>query len=375
MIPYSRQLIDDSDIEAVVSVLKSGFLTQGPRVPEFEERLCELTGAAHAVVMNSATSALYAAYSAMELQVDDEVILPPITFAATANMLCQLGIRPVFADVGPDGAICPASIKEKMTEKTRAVVPVDFAGHPVEMDAIREIAQENGLRVISDSSHALGSAYRGKKVGTLADATIFSFHAIKPITTGEGGALLTDDPEVAEKARRICSHGVVKKQLWNSEMEELGFNFRLSDIGCALGISQLQRLESFITAREKIAAYYDERFASQEWFQTIAVPAESRSTHHLYPILLRQELWCPKEEIFTELRARGIGVQVHYKPVYRYRYYRELLGEIVLPGAEAFYKAELSIPCHQAMSGDDAVWVADQLLEVLEKHAAGRCRA
>ncbi|WP_086280463.1 UDP-4-amino-4,6-dideoxy-N-acetyl-beta-L-altrosamine transaminase [Campylobacter devanensis] len=366
MMVYSRQKIEDDDIQAVVEALKSDMLTCGNRVVDFESALCELTGAKFAVAMNSATSALHAAYIALGVGPGDEVITTPITFAATANAAIMCGARIKFADVLLNGNINPASIKELISDKTKVITAVDFGGYPVDMDAIKALIKEQDIKIIDDASHALGSSINGKMVGTLADATIFSFHAIKPITTFEGGALLTNNEEIAKSARLTRSHGMVKKQSWNMDMVTLGYNYRLSDVACALGLSQLKKLDKFINRRYEIAKIYDDAFKNSKYLKTIDIPDNIRSARHLYPVLLNSNLWCVKEDIYNELHAMGIGVQVHYKPTYQFSFYKNLYGEMRLDGAEDFYRAELSLPCHQMMSDDDAKFVIANLNELLE---------
>ncbi|WP_086236064.1 UDP-4-amino-4,6-dideoxy-N-acetyl-beta-L-altrosamine transaminase [Campylobacter devanensis] len=366
MMVYSRQKIEDDDIKAVVEALKSDMLTCGERVVEFESALCELTGAKFAVAMNSATSALHAGYIALGVGSGDEVITTPITFAATANAAIMCGARIKFADVLLNGNINPASIKELISDKTKIITAVDFGGYPVDMDAIKALIKEQDIKIIDDASHALGSSINGKMVGTLADATIFSFHAIKPITTFEGGALLTNDENIAKSARLTRSHGMVKKQAWNMDMVTLGYNYRLSDVACALGLSQIKKLDKFINRRYEIAKIYDDAFKNSKYLKTIDIPDNIRSARHLYPVLLNSNLWCVKEDIYNELHAMGIGVQVHYKPTYQFSFYKNLYGEMRLDGAENFYRAELSLPCHQMMSDDDAKFVIANLNELLE---------
>ena len=220
--------------------------------------------------------------------------------------------------------------------------------------------------MLDDASHALGSSRGGVKVGAKADVSIFSFHPVKPLTTFEGGALATNDDEIARLARLYRSHGIAKKRLWDSDQSLLGYNYRLPDVACALGLNQLKRLDETITAREKIAKFYDKKFDKNPYFSTVKLPSDVISSRHLYPILLFRQFWCAKEDIFAALHARGIGVQVHYKPTYKFSFYRERYGEISVPSAEDFYAAELSIPCHQCMSLEDANFVADTLFEVLK---------
>ena len=398
MIPYSRQQITDADIKAVVNALKHDILTGGDKVGEFEAAIAEYVGVKHVVAMNSATSALHVAYLAFgvgensaqskrtnlssqasensgDLNEKDEVITTPITFAATANAALMAGAKVKFCDVKKDGNIDENALEALITPQTKVITPVDFGGNPVALDKILNIAAKYGIKVLDDASHALGSSQNGVKVGSKADASIFSFHPVKPLTTFEGGALATNDDEIARLARLYRSHGIAKKRLWDSDMSLLGYNYRLSDVACALGLSQLARLDEMIAKRNEIAKFYDEKFAKNPYFSTTAIPSGTVSSRHLYGILLFPNFWCAKEDIFAELHARGIGVQVHYKPTYKFSFYRELYGEISLPNAEDFYRAELSIPCHQNMSLKDAEFVAQTLFETLAKFDAKQgCR-
>lgn len=373
MIPYSTQLIEEDDIAAVVEILRSSHLTQGSKVQEFEEAIAHYVGARYCITFNSATSALLAAYAVAGIGQDDEIITTPISFVATSNMAIALGAKPVFCDIKMDGNIDETLIESLITPSTKAIVPVDFAGKPVAIHAIKKIAQKYNLVVIDDASHALGSAINHERIGSHADMTIFSFHAIKPITTGEGGAVVTDNEEYAKALRLFRSHGIVKKQLWNSDMVSLGHNFRMTEFAAALGLSQLSKINRFIQTRETIANYYDERFKNHKLFSTIPIDAHEQSARHLYPLLLHPELQCVKEEIFTELQEKELGVQVHYKPIYQNSFYKKRYGEQRLTTAETFYKSELSIPCHQKMSIMDAEAVADIVLEVIEKYAYRGC--
>ncbi|MDD2357043.1 MAG: UDP-4-amino-4,6-dideoxy-N-acetyl-beta-L-altrosamine transaminase [Thiovulaceae bacterium] len=373
MIPYSRQSISQEDIDEVVRVLQSSHLTQGKEVELFEEAICEYIGCKFAITFNSATSALLGAYAVSDIEPDDEIITTPISFVATSNMFVALGAKPIWCDVKLDGNIDERFIERLITPKTKAIVPVDFAGKPVEIAKINEIAKKHNLLLIQDSSHAFGSSIDGQKIGTFADMTIFSFHAIKPLTTGEGGCVVTDNAEFAKRLRLFRSHGMVKKQLWNSDMVMLGHNFRLTEFAAALGRSQLKRLDKFLHARDEIAHYYDERFAGNKLFSTIKLEDNTSSSRHLYPIILSPALQCPKEDIFTELQERGLGVQVHYKPIYQNSYYIEKFGETRLHVSNDFYRSELSIPCHQEMSMEDAKFVADSFLEVIEKQSYRGC--
>jgi len=373
MIPYSTQLIDDDDIAAVTAVLKSSHLTQGSQVEAFEKALCDYTGAKYAVTFNSATSALMGTYASAGIGQDDEIITTPISFVATSNMAIALGAKTVFCDVKLDGNIDERLIEKLITPKTKAIVPVDFGGKPVALSKIQEIADKHQLLVIEDACHALGSEIEGKKIGSFSDMTIFSFHAIKPITTGEGGAVLTDNKAYADKLRRFRSHGIIKKKFWNMDMIEMGYNYRLTDIAAALGLSQMKKLDSFIAQRNEIAAYYDERFKGHKLFQSILIPKNTGSARHLYPVTLIPSLQCPKEDIYASLHEKGIGVQVHYKPIHQNSFYIDQYGKQSFAVAEDFYRSELSLPCHQKMSLDDAVYVADTFLDVLQAYSIRGC--
>lgn len=373
MIPYSTQSIGDDDIAAVVNVLKSSHLTQGDEVEAFEAEIAAYIGTRHAVVFNAATSALFAAYSAAGIGAEDEVLTTPISFVATSNMAVAAGATPVFCDVKLDGNIDERFVERAITPRTKAIVPVDFAGKSVEIETLREIADRNGVMLIEDASHAFGSRFRDRKVGAYADMAIFSFHAIKPLTTGEGGAVVTNDDALAERLRLFRSHGMVKKRFWNSDMVSLGYNLRMTDIAAALGRSQLKKVDAFIARRNEIAAYYDERFAGEKLFSVTKMPEHLYSSRHLYPVLLAPELQCPKEEIFAALHERGIGVQVHYKPIYKNSFYEKRFGDQRFPVAEDFYRSELSIPCHQRMTLEDAGRVADILLDTVGRYRYRSC--
>ena len=367
MLSYSRQLIEEDDIKAVVEVLKSPFLAQGPKVQEFEADLCSYCNVKYAVTFNSATSALLGAYSVAGIGEGDEIITTPISFVATSNMFVTLGAKPVWCDVRLDGNIDETKIEALITPKTKAIVVVDFAGKPVAFKSIQAIAKKYNLLLIDDASHALGSSYEETKIGSFGDMNIFSFHAIKPITTTEGGAVLTNNEEYAQKLRLFRSHGIIKKKLWNSDMVSMGYNLRMTEVAAALGISQLKKLDSFVQKREVIANYFDKRFEGQKLFLTQKIPNNTTSSRHLYPLILNPELHCMKEEIFVKMQERGLGVQVHYKPIYQNSFYKEKFGDFSLPVANNFYLCEISIPCNQAMSMEDAKYVADSVIEIVNE--------
>ena len=374
MIPYSKQLIEQDDIDIVVDTLKSDYLTGGEKPKEFAHSLASYVGTKYASVLNSATSALFATYNAIGLKEGDEVITTAISFVATSNMILATGAKPVFVDISFDGNINPQKIQVAITQHTKAIVTVDYAGVSVDVKAIREIAIRYNLIWISDSSHSLGGEVDGKKVGSFADLSIFSFHAIKPITTFEGGAVVTNNKIYHDKIELFLSHGIVKKQFYNQDMIEFGYNLRLSAVASALGINQLKKLDTSIARREEIFEYYYDRFKnSQQIFINHPKP-NIKSSHHLTPIMLDRSLWCPKEDIYKELISKGIGVQVHYKPIYQHSYYKKLYKNIRLLNSDEFYKSELSIPNHQGLSDSDVQMIADSIQEVLQKYSNSSCR-
>ncbi len=375
-IPYSRQLIEDDDIKAVAEVLKSDYLTQGPKVTEFENALAEYCDAKFAVVFSNGTAALHASYFAAGIKEGDEVIIPPITFAATGNAALYLGAKPVFVDIeSGTGNINPALIEEKITHKTKAIIPVHYSGHPVNLDKIHEVAKKYNLIVIEDAAHAIGSRYKRKKIGGLSAMTELSFHPVKPITTGEGGAVLTNDENYYEKMKIFRTHGITNLHRylnhkdeggWYYEMQHLGFNYRLTDIQAALGISQLKKLDRFISERRKIRDFYYEAFENIDEIEITKEKEYSYSSWHLFPIRLKGKLVKDRKEIFTHLRNNKIWVQVHYIPVYFLPYYKSLgYKEGLCPAAEEFYRSEISIPIFHGMTLDEAKYVVDKLLSFI----------
>jgi perosamine synthetase len=345
-------------------VLRSDWLTTGPKVGEFEEAFAHRVGAAHAVSFSSGTAALHAAAFAAGLKAGDEAITTPMTFAATANCVLYTGATPVFADVSRDTLnLDPDQIVKRLSSKTRAVLPVDYAGHPADVSAILEIARKNGLIVIEDACHALGAEYKKRHVGNIADMTVFSFHPVKHITTGEGGMVTTNDPQFDETLRRFRNHGISsdarQRQAsgqWYYEMVLLGFNYRLPDIVCALGIEQLKKLDANLARRREIAGRYTAAFAEIPGVIPPTVRAEANPAWHLYPIRLQLErLTADRGEIFRALRAENIGVNVHYIPVHLHPYYREKSGYRVgeFPVAEDAYARLISLPMFHGMADQD----------------------
>ncbi len=378
-IPYGKQLIDEDDINAVVEVLKSDFITQGKKVPEFERKLADYCGAKYTVVFNSGTSALHGAYFALGLTEGDEFITTPMTFAATSNAGLYLGAKPVFVDVEPDtGNINVEKIENHITPNTKLISLVHYAGHPVDMEKIKYIADKYNLKVVEDACHALGGMYKGEKIGNcrFSDATVFSFHPVKHITTGEGGAVLTNDKEIYEKLLMFRNHGITKDKDkfinqpdgdWYYEMQLLGYNYRMTDIQAALGISQLKKLDSFIEKRRNIAATYNEAFKDNPYFETPVEKDYAYHAYHLYPIRLKDEYKEKKQEIFSKFREEGIGVQVHYIPVYWHPYYQNLgYKKGLTPVAEDFYQREISLPIYPVMKDEDIEFVINKVWKVFK---------
>ena len=302
----------------------------------------------------------------LDIKKGDEIITTPISFVATSNMFITLGAKPIWCDVKKDGNINEELIENLITNKTKAVVVVDFAGKPVEFEKITKIAKKHNLILIDDASHAFGSSIENKKVGSFCDASIFSFHAIKPITTGEGGMVVTNDEKLYNHLKLIRSHGITKKELWYFDMQEMGYNFRLTDIAAALGVSQLKKIDNFIRIRNEIASYYDKRFKGHKFFSTQNIDKNQISSRHLYPVLLSKKLHDKKELVFKELLKNSIGTQVHYKPIYQNSYYKQKFGYVDLKEANNFYNSEISLPCHHAMKINDAKFIADTFLKIID---------
>jgi perosamine synthetase len=364
LLPYGRQSIGEEDIQAVVDVLRSDWLTTGPKVSEFEEAFAAWVGAVQAVSFSSGTAALHGAAFAAGLKGGDEAITTPMTFAATANCVMYQGATPIFADVSADTLnLNPEQVAARISRRTRALLPVDYAGHPAELDAIQELAAKNGLIVIEDASHALGAEYKGRRAGSIADMTVFSFHPVKHLATGEGGMVTTDRADFAEALRRFRNHGISSEARqrqsmgqWHYEMLLLGFNYRLTDIACALGLSQLKKLEGNLSRRRKVAARYAAAFRDLEAVTLPAVRANTNPAWHLYPIRLNLEkLNADRGQIFRALRAENIGVNVHYIPVHFHPYYRDRFGDHAgeFPIAEDAYERLISLPMFHGMSDGD----------------------
>jgi len=376
LLPYGRQSISEEDIQAVVDVLRSDWLTTGPKVGEFEEALAAWLGAKYAVAFSSGTAALHGAAFAAGLKPGDEAITSPLTFAATANCVLYQGARPVFADVSPDTLnLDPDRFAERITGNTRAVLPVDYGGHPADLDPILALADRHGLIVIEDACHALGAEYHGRRTGSVAHMSVFSFHPVKHLATGEGGMVTTDRADLAESLRRFRNHGISsdarQRQAsgqWHYEMVALGFNYRLTDIACALGLSQLKKLDASLTRRREIAACYTAAFRN---LRGVVVPSERPNVNpawHLYPIRVNPaQLNTDRAQVFRALRAEHIGVNVHYIPVHLHPYYRERFGYQggEYPVAEAAYEQLISLPMFHGMTDQDVEDVISALQKVI----------
>ncbi|GAA9173276.1 UDP-4-amino-4,6-dideoxy-N-acetyl-beta-L-altrosamine transaminase [Helicobacter pylori] len=365
---YSEPCLDEEDKKAVLEVLNSKQLTQGKRSLLFEEALCEFLGVKHALVFNSATSALLTLYrNFSDFNADcNEIITTPISFVATANMLLESGYKPVFAEVKNDGNIDELALEKLINKKTKAIVSVDYAGKSVEIESIQKLCKKHSLSFLSDSSHALGSEYQNKKVGGFALASVFSFHAIKPITTAEGGAVVTNDNELYEKMKWFRSHGMIKKDFFEGEVKSIGHNFRLNEIQSALGLSQLKKAPLLMQKREEIALVYDRIFKDNPYFTPLHPLLKDKSSNHLYPILMRQKFFTCKKLILENLHKRGILAQVHYKPIYQYQLYQQLFNTAPLKSAQDFYRAEISLPCHANLDLESVQNIAHGVLKTFE---------
>lgn len=377
-LPYGQQWIEDDDIEEVVKVLKSDYLTTGPKIEEFEEKFGKYVGVKYAVAISNGTAALHGASFAAGIKEGDEVITTPITFAASANCIIYQGGKPIFADIDSSTYnIDPKDIEKKISSKTKAIVPVDFTGQPVNIDEINAIAKKYNLIVIEDGAHSLGAEYKGKKTGSLVDMTTFSFHPVKHITTGEGGVITTNNKELYEKLKLFRTHGITrdKKILYNKnegswyyEQLELGYNYRITDIQCALGISQLNKIDKFLRRRREIAEKYNEYLKD---IDGIVLPYQEeyiKSSWHLYVIQLELEKFkVGRREIFEALKAENIGVNVHYIPVYYHPYYQKLgYKKGLCPNAEKLYERIITIPLYPKMTDKDVKDVVEALDKVLK---------
>ena len=376
MLPYGHQWIDEEDIKAVSEVLRSDWITQGPKVSEFEKVFAKYVEAKYAVAVNSGTAALHAACFAAQIEKGEEVITTPITFVASANCVLYKGGIPVFADIDADTLnIEPEEIKKKMTKKTKAIIPVDFTGLPVDLEKILQIAKDNNLIIIEDASHALGATYKDSKIGSISDTTIFSFHPVKHITTGEGGMITTNNKEYYERLKIFRTHGITKDKdkllndngPWYYEMQELGYNYRLTDFQCALGLSQLKKIDGIIQRRREIVKKYNSGFKNMPEIKIPEInPVDSNPAWHIYMIQLNLEkIKVSRREIFEALLAENIGVNVHYIPVHLQPYYQKRFGYHLgdFPKAENYYSRAITLPIFPKMTDKDV----DDVIRAVKK--------
>jgi perosamine synthetase len=379
LLPYGRQCIGEDDVEAVVDVLRSAWLTTGPTVGQFEASFARAVAAREAVAISNGTAALHAAMFALNVKAGDEIIVPALTFAATANCVIYQGGTPVFADVDDYSLLIdPVSIEQHLTPRSKAIIAVDYTGQPCDYDALRALADRHGLALIADACHALGGTYKGRAVGSLADLSTFSFHPVKHITTGEGGMISTDNPELAQRMRMFRNHGITSDHRqreqagsWFYEMVELGYNYRLPDFQCVLGMSQLEKLSDWVSRRRLIAKRYDKAFSQTPEIQTPGVFADREPAWHLYVIQLNLDsLRVGRSEIFKALRAENIGVNVHYIPVPWHPYYQQRgYKKGQWPVAESAYERMITLPMFPAMADEDVDDVIHAVGKVMQHYA------
>jgi perosamine synthetase len=375
MIPYGRQSIDESDIQAVVDTLRSDWLTTGPKVEEFERAVASKVGVHEGVAVSSGTAGLHAAIHAIGIIPGDEVILSPLTFVSTANAIVMEGGIPIFADVDPHTLlIAPDSVHQKISTRTRAILAVDYAGQPCDYPALQSIAQRYGLTLVADACHSLGATLDGHPVGSLADVTVFSFHPVKAITTAEGGMVVTNDSLFADNMRRFRNHGITTdhrersiRGTWCYEMVELGWNYRLSDLQCALGLTQLEKLSGWIQRRQAIASQYDLGLKAMSMVHPVKLREGVTHAYHLYVVLLQGDSSSLRSELYHSLTKMGIGTQVHYMPVHLHPYYQKRFGVGVghCPVAEQAYERMLSLPIYPGMTNENIAFVIDGMSQCL----------
>jgi len=374
-IPYGLHSIDDKDVEEVVKVLKSDWITTGPKIKEFEDSICNYVGCNSAVAVCNGTAALDIAVQSLDLPAGSEVITTPFTFVASSNCILYNNCKPVFVDIKKDTYnIDPEKIEEKITEKTKAILYVDYAGQPCDIDKLKEIADRHNLFLIEDACHAIGAEYKGKKVGNLADLTVFSFHPVKQMTTGEGGLIATNNEELYKRLLMLRNHGMDKDAKdrfgpnsgWAYDIKLLGRNYRITDFQCVLGISQLKKLDAFIKRREEIVNKYNEAFKGVKEITTPFIKKDIRHALHLYVVLLDEKI--DRNSFFDSMRQANIGVNVHYAPIYHFSYYKEHFNPGDFPVTEGVFNKIITLPLHPSMSNEDVEYVISSVKNLLRKN-------
>ena len=376
-IPYGTQDIGEEEIDAVVSVLKSDFLSTGPKIKEFEKKFANYVGSKYAVAVSSGTAALHCACLAAGIKAGDEVITTPFTFVATSNSILYRGASPIFVDINKNTFnINESCIEEKITSKTKAIIPVHFAGQPCDMDKIKEIANKYNLIIIEDAAHALGAEYKGRKIGTIGDMTTFSFHPVKHITTGEGGMITTDNEELYKKLLIYRNHGITRDESefinnkdgnWYYEQIELGYNYRLTDFQSALGIVQLDKMQSSLNRRNEIVEMYEKGLNEIKELKLPKVRNEIKSAWHLYIIRVTDKS-INRKEVFDKLREKNIGVNVHYIPAYWNSYYEKLgYKKGLCPNVEEIYEQIITLPLHPKMTNEDVEYIIKSLKDIIRE--------
>ena len=374
-IPYAKQYIDEEDIRAVTDALRDEYLTTGPKVDEFERIFASYVGAKYAVAVCNGTAALHIACLAAGIGPGDEAITSPLSFAASANCVLYCGGTPVFADIDERTYnIDPEDIERKVTPRTKMIIPVHLTGQPCDLDAIHDVAKRHGLLVLEDAAHALGATYKGQKIGSLSEMTEFSFHPVKHITTGEGGMVTTDDAKLYERLKLFRTHGITRDRAlmhndeggWYYEQLELGYNYRITDVQCALGICQMKKLERSLARRREIAGMYDKGFAGVEG---IISPYQSPHGHNSYHLYAIRVTGAPRKQIYDALQAAGIGVNVHYVPTYKFPYYRNHgYDGVCRPRAEKVYGQLISLPMYYSLRDEEVQYVIEQVKKAMIKY-------
>jgi len=375
LIPYARQSIGADEIKAVVDVLSSDWITSGPRVDKFESRLASFTGAKYGIAVNSGTAALHSIMTAIEIVPGDEVIIPAMTFAATASCVIYQGGTPIFADVHADTLLIdPADVERKISRKTKAIIAVDYAGHPADYGQLRDITNQNGLILAADAAHSIGGCYAGTMVGAIADLTAFSFHPAKNMTTGEGGMITTDNETFDQKIRAFRNHGIQttarerqKTASYSYDISELGYNYRITDIQCAIGICQLKKLPDWIIRRQNIARMYCEAFEDSDYIRPLKTNPNVSHAFHLFVVRIAfKRLATDRSEFIKELRSNGIVANVHYLPVHLHTLYRKRYGTVEnqCPVAESAYEEIISLPMFPGLSNEEIDYITNTVIQL-----------